>query len=118
MPVASTVAWAGQSSPGAAVQFGSRSSRALNLTTGLRIFHSSSRSRKSASTSVSASRPAIRFGSALQITVPARSSVPSSSVTPSPGVIRDTGTPQASTAPYSAAASAIANEHIPMPPST
>ena len=60
----------------------------------------------------------MRFGSAFEITVPARSEVPSSSVTPAPGTISDTGTPQASTAPASRAASAIAKLTIPMPPST
>ena len=58
------------------------------------------------------------FGSALQITVRARMRVPSSSVTPSPGSISETGTPVASMAPASWAASAIAKEIIPMPPRT
>ena len=59
-----------------------------------------------------------RFGSALQSTVRARMNVPSSSVTPSPGVIWLTGTPAASVAPASWAASAIAKLIIPMPPLT
>jgi hypothetical protein len=59
-----------------------------------------------------------RLGSALQITVAAVMRVPSSSTTPSPGRISATGTPVASTAPASWAASAMANETIPMPPRT
>ena len=59
-----------------------------------------------------------RLGSALQRTVRARMNVPSSSVTPSPGVIALTGTPAASVAPASCAASAIAKLIIPMPPLT
>ena len=73
---------------------------------------------KPASTSVPSSIASIRFGSALQSTVLDRSRVPSSSSTPSPGTIAETGTPQASTAPDSRAASAIAKLTIPMPPST
>ena len=43
--VTSIVARAGQSAPGAAVHSGSAVSAALNLTTGLRTFHASSRAR-------------------------------------------------------------------------
>ena len=60
----------------------------------------------------------VTFGSALETTVRARILVPSSSSTPSPGWIRATGRSQASTAPASRAASAIAKETIPIPPST
>ena len=63
-------------------------------------------------------RRMVTFGSVLEITVRARSVVPSSSSTPSPGLILPTGTSQASIAPASRAASAIAKEIIPMPPST
>ena len=58
------------------------------------------------------------FGSALETIARARITSPPSSTTPSPGRISATGTPDASTAPASAAASAMANEMRPIPPST
>ena len=116
VPVASIVANAGNRSPGAAVHSGSALSAVLSFTTGLRIFHSSRRVRKSAGTSESIC--SARLGSALQTTVRARISVPSSSRTPSSGTISLTLTPAASVAPASWAASAIANETIPIPPRT
>jgi hypothetical protein len=97
---------------------GSRLSAELNFTTGLRICHASRRVLKSVGTSWSPSSRSATLGSALQTTVEARISVPSSSRTPSSGTISATGTPVASVAPASCAASAIANEIIPMPPRT
>ena len=64
------------------------------------------------------SRSSATFGSALQRIVAASISVPSSSRTPSPGMISLTGTPVASWAPASRAASAIAKLIIPIPPLT
>ena len=113
VPVASIVAWAGQLAPGAAVQVGRRSRRALNLTTGLRIFQSSRRSRNSASTSASASIA----GHPLRVGVAdhGRGAELGAVLERHPLAGRDpaTGTPQASTAPASAAASAIAKRAHP-----
>ena len=114
--VTSTVARAGKLSSGAAVQVGRRVSEALNLTTGLRIFQS--RRRLSNAAGASLSIASARLGSALQRIVSASMRVPSSSVTPVSGSIVATGTPVASVAPASRAASAIANDTIPMPPRT
>ena len=95
---------------------GSRLSAELNFTTGLRIFQSRRRCSNSAGRSLTI--VSARLGSALQTTVRARISVPSSSRTPSSGRISATATPAASVAPASCAASAIANETIPIPPRT
>ena len=113
----SIVAWAGQSAPGAAVHSGSAVSAALNFTTGLRTFQASRRVAVVVR-DLGRAGSARRFGSALQRIVRARMNVPSSSVTPSPGMISATGTPAASVAPASCAASAIAKLIIPMPPLT
>ena len=108
----------GHDSPGAAVKVGRRSSAALNFTTGDRICHASSRARNASGTASGPSMPSARFGSAFDTTTFARIRSPPSRRTPSPGRISATGTPAASTAPRSRAASAMAKLIRPMPPST
>jgi hypothetical protein len=71
-PVTSIVARAGQLSPGAALHSGSAVSAALNLTTGLRTFHASSRARESPGASWPSSSRGATLGSALQMTVRAK----------------------------------------------
>ena len=60
----------------------------------------------------------VRLGSALETTTAARISSPPASRTPTPGSMAATGTPDASTAPCSRAASASANDTRPVPPRT
>ena len=115
-----TGAWLGQLSSGSAVQRGSRDKPQLTFSTGLVVRHPATRAANAASTASPASR-AVVTGSALETTARARMTSPPSSTTsawPSPGRIAATGTPAASWAPASRAASAMANEIRPMPPST
>ena len=117
--VTSTMArWASTPLPAAAGKAGSRSRAALSLTTGERICQPSTRARKSPGTAAGSTRPRVRLGSALEMTVADRISSPPSSRTPSLGRISATGTPVASWAPRSRAAWAMAKEIWPMPPST
>ena len=112
-----TGAWLGQTSPGTADQSGSRDKAQLTFNTGLVMRQPSTRSRN-ASGAAASNRPRVALGSALEMTARARMSSPPARRTPSPGTISATGTPAASTAPRSRAASAMAKEMAPMPPST
>ncbi len=119
MPVViETIEPHGQSASGTLENRGSRLSPQLTFITGLVMRHPSMRDWNSPGTPSAATRPSVRRGSAFEITARARMSSPPSSTTPSPGRISATGTPAASTAPASRAASAIANDTMPMPPST
>jgi hypothetical protein len=107
----------GQSASGRAVHRGSRDSPQLSLTTGLVVRHAPIRD-LNVDWAASPSNPSVTLGSAFDTTARLRMISPPSSTTPLPGRISATPTPQASTAPASAAASPIANEIRPMPPST
>src|SRR4029079_14281218 len=110
-----TIARCGSPGSGAAGKAGRRDSAQLILSTGLVERHSATRTRQAVGTS-EAQSSVVRLGSALETTTAAPISSPPTSRTPTPGSTAATGTPDASTAPCSRAASASANDTRPGAP--
>src|SRR3954467_4603241 len=110
-----TIARWGRPGPPGAGNVGRRDRAQLILRTGLVERQSATRARQAVGTS-EAQSSVVRLGPALDTTTPARLSSPPTRRRPTAGWIAATGTPDASTAPCSRAASASANDTRPVPP--